>query len=82
VKRNASQVARTPGAVLGKSFIRKSIELSDAGVPLNGDIELFRVECPEPRAKPRKLTGGKLLDGFFNVFGGCHAENIAFAHDP
>jgi len=33
-----------------------------------------RIEYLEPGAKPRKLARGKLLDGFFDVFGGGMAD--------
>ena len=62
----------------GKSFFRMRIALASARVPLNGGIELFRVEGLEPRAKPRQFARGKLFDGFFDVFGGGHAQDIAF----
>jgi hypothetical protein len=54
------------------------IELAGADVPLNGSIELFGVEGFEPCAKPRKLAWGELFNGFFDVLGGGHMEDIAF----
>ena len=54
-----------------------NVRLSGACVPLNGGIELFGVEGFEPGAKPRQLARGKLFNGFFDVFGGGHAEDIA-----
>jgi len=33
----------------------------------------------EPRAKPRQLARGKLLDGLLDVFGGGHVRYIALA---
>ena len=51
VKRNASQLARAPGAMHDKSFIRVRIKLAGAGVALNGGVKLLRVECLEPGAK-------------------------------
>jgi hypothetical protein len=63
----------------GESFIGIRVEPAGACVPLNGGIELFRVEGFEPRAKPRQLARGELFNGFFNVFGGGHAEDIAVA---
>jgi hypothetical protein len=50
VKRNASQLARAPGAVRGKSFIRMGIKLAGERVPLNSCVELRRIEGLEPRA--------------------------------
>lgn len=64
-----------------KSLIRMRIKFAVAGVLLNGDVELLGIECLEPCAKPGKLARGKLFDGFFNVFGGSHAVNIAFDCD-
>ena len=79
MKRNASQLARAPGTVRGKSFIRVRIKLASSGVPLNGRVELLRVEDLEPRAKPRELARSKLFDGFLDVFGGGHVGDIALA---
>ena len=62
----------------GKRFIGKPIELAGLGIPVDRRIELLRVEFFEPRAKPRKLAGGKLFDGLFDVLGGGHALYIAF----
>ena len=56
-----------------EGVVRMRIKLTGAGVPLNGGVELLRVECLEPRAKPRQLARGKLFDGFFDVFGSGHA---------
>jgi hypothetical protein len=72
VKRNASQLAGAPGAVRGESFFRMRIKLAGPRVPLNGGVELRRIEGLEPRAKSRQLARGKLFDGFFDVFGGGH----------
>jgi hypothetical protein len=64
--------------VFSESFVRVRIELAGVGVPLDGGVELTRVKCFEPRAKTRELARGKLFDGFLDVFGGGHGENIAF----
>jgi len=48
-----SQVARAPGAVRGKGFIRMRIKLAGTGVPLICDVELLPVEGLEPGAKPQ-----------------------------
>ena len=77
-KRNASQVARAPGAVVSKGFVRMCIKLAGARVPLNGSIELRRVEGLEPRTKPREFARAELFDGLFDVFGGGHDRDIAF----
>lgn len=61
----------------GKSFIRMRIEPASANIPLNGGVELFRVESFKPRAKPRQFARGELLDGLFYVFGGGHVLDIA-----
>jgi hypothetical protein len=78
MERNASQIARTPGAVRRKSFIRYCIKLAGARVPLDRGIELLCVVRFEPRTKPRQFTRGELFDGFFDVFDGGHSGNIAF----
>jgi hypothetical protein len=36
-------------------------------------------QCFEPCAKTRELARGKLFDGFLDIFGGGHTENITFA---
>jgi hypothetical protein len=82
VKRNASQVARAPGAVRGKGLIRVRIKLAGVDVPLNGGVELRRVESLEPDAKPRELARGKLFNGFLDVFGSGHINYIAFGREP
>ena len=79
LKRNASQIARLPGAVRGESLFGLQIKLAGARVPLNGSIELRRDEGFEPRTKPRELARAELFDGFFDVFGGGHDRDIAFA---
>jgi hypothetical protein len=51
-------------------------------VPLNGGVELHRVESLEPCAKPRKLARGKLFNGLLDVFGRAHINHIAFGREP
>jgi hypothetical protein len=63
----------------GKSFVRERIKLAGADIPGNGGVKLLRVECFKPRAKACQLARGKLFDGLFDVFGGGHAGDIAFA---
>ncbi len=75
-RQNASQFARTAGAVLGESFLGKCVELARLRVPLNSGIELRGVESLEPRAKPRKLAGSELFNGLFDLFSGGHKINI------
>jgi hypothetical protein len=74
-RNDTSQVARAPGAMGGKSFVRERIKLAGADIPRNGGVKLLRVECFKPRAKPCQLARGKLFDGF----GGGHVGDIAFA---
>ena len=81
VTRNASQVARAPGAMGGKSFVRERIKLAGADIPLNRGVELLRVEGLEPGTKPRELARGELFNGFLDVFGSGHVEDIAFARE-
>jgi hypothetical protein len=61
----------------GESLVRQRIKLPGARVPLDGGIELLRVESLKPGTKPRKLARGELFDGFLDVFGGGHTEFIA-----
>jgi hypothetical protein len=58
------------------------IQLAGVGVTLDRSVELLGVEYLEPRAKPRKLAGGKLFNGFLDVFGGGHLANITFTRKP
>ena len=66
----------------GKGFFRERIKLAGVGVTLDRGIELLGVEYLEPCAKPRKLARGKLFNGFLDVFGSGHPENISFTHKP
>ena len=66
----------------GKGLIRVRIKLAGVDVPLNGGVELHRVESLEPGAKPRKLARGKLFNGFLDVFGSGHINHIAFGREP
>ena len=68
----ASTLARASGAVRGKGFFRKCIKLAGVGVTLDRGVELPGAEEFEPRAKPRQLARGKLLDGILDFFGGGH----------
>jgi hypothetical protein len=82
LKQNASQVARTPGAVRGEGFIRVCVAFAGAFVPLDGGVESLRIEGVEPRTKPRQFARGKLFDSFFEVFDSSHVRNIAFGREP
>jgi hypothetical protein len=76
-KRNASQLARAPGAVCSKSLVGERIKLAGPRVALDRGVKLLRVKCFEPRAKPRQLLRRELFDGLLDVFGGGHGEDIA-----
>jgi hypothetical protein len=65
----------------GKGFFRVGVKLAGTDVAFDGVVELPRVEGFKPRAKPRQLAQGKLFDGFFNIFGGGHVEDVAFARE-
>jgi hypothetical protein len=71
-KRDAPQIPQLPGVVRGESLFRMGIKLPGARVPLDGSIELRRVEGLEPRTKPREFARRKLFDSLFDVFGGGH----------
>lgn len=70
--RNTSQIARAIGAVRSERFFRMGVKFAGEGIPLDDDIQPPCIEGLEPRAEPRQLTWGKLLDGFSDVFGGAH----------
>jgi len=55
------------------------IKLAGACIPLDGGIELLRVEGLKPRAKSRQLAWSELFDGFLDVFSGGHDRDIALA---
>jgi hypothetical protein len=82
VKRNASQVARAPGAMRGESFFRMGAKLAGADVPLNRGVELRSVEGLEPGTKARQLARRKLFDGFLDIFGRGHVEYMALRLEP
>ena len=60
-----------------EGFLRKSIELSNLGIVLNGSVEPGGIKHVEPCTKTCQLSGRQLLDSLFDVFGGCHARDIA-----
>src|SRR3954469_3080800 len=78
-QRNASQLARAPRPVRGKSLVGMRIKLAGEGVSLNRGIKLVRVKLFKPGAKPCKLARRKLFDGFLDVFGGRHGKHIALS---
>jgi hypothetical protein len=63
----------------GKGLFGLRIKLAGLGIAFDGAIELLRFKGFKPCAKPCELARGKLFNGFFNVFGGSHVGNIAFA---
>ena len=65
--------------VRGKGFIRMRIQLAGLSVALDGGVKLLRVEDLEPGAKPRERARGELFNGFLDVFGGGHVEDVALA---
>jgi hypothetical protein len=66
----------------GKSLFRKRIKLAGVRIPFNGGVEPPRLEGLEPCAKPRQLAWGEPLNGFLDVFGSGHPENISVTHKP
>jgi hypothetical protein len=60
-----------------EGFLGKLIELSSRGIALNGGVEPVGVKNLEPCTKACQLSGGQLRDSLFNVFGVCHARDIA-----
>src|SRR4051812_17934433 len=71
-----SQVSELTSAIGRNGLLCKCIELAIARVTFDRSVEPISVERFEPRAKSRQLPRGLLLDGFFDVFGGCHPGNI------
>jgi hypothetical protein len=65
-----------------ESFLCECIEFSRMRIALNGCVEPIGVKHLEPRTETRQLPWVQLLDGFFDVFSGCHVRNIAFARRP
>ncbi len=61
----------------GERLVRQGVKPSGADVLFNDGVELLRIEGLEPRAKPRQLARGKLLDGLLDIFGGGHPDNVA-----
>jgi len=76
-KRSVSQVSGSPCAMSLEGFLRKCVELAGDCISLDGCVESISVKHLEPGAKTRQLPGGQLLDGFFDVFSGCHFSNLA-----
>ena len=54
-------------------------QAAGADIPLDGDVELLRVNGLEPGAKPRELARGELFDGFLDIFDGGQVDHIGFA---
>jgi hypothetical protein len=63
--------------VRGKRFFRMGVKLTGSGISLNGGVELSRLECLEPSAKPRELARGELFNRFLDVLRGGHVADIA-----
>jgi hypothetical protein len=59
-----------------EGFLRQRIELASTRISLDSCVELFSVKYFEPCAETCQLLGRQLLDGSFDVFGGCHFDSI------
>jgi len=75
-KPSVSQVSGPPCAVRCQRLLCGSIELARVGVALDGCVKAIGVKGFEPGTKPCQFPGRQLLDGFLDVFGGCHLGNI------
>ena len=74
--RRVSQVAGLACAIGGNCLLGKNIEFAIACITFDRRIEPLGIERLEPRAKSCQLARRQLLDGFLNVFCGCHPGNI------
>ncbi len=76
VKRCVSQVSRLPCAICREGFFGKGLEPAGVCIALDSCVESVGVKHLEPGTKAGQLRGRQLLDGFFDIFGGCHFQNI------
>ena len=63
----------------GKRLFGELIKFAGLRIVLDRRIKSLCLELLEPHTKARQLLRSKLLDGFLDIFGGCHTRNIAFA---
>jgi len=78
LKRNASQVARAPGAVRGEELLPHGHPSLPALMSRSIAASNGQRRRPRTRHESVPARAGKLLDGFLDVFGGGHVGNIAF----
>ena len=71
-----SQVPGLPCAIGREGFLGKGIEPAGVCISLESCVESIGVKSLEPSTKAGQLRGRQLLDGFFDIFGGCHFTNI------
>ena len=81
VKRSASQVARATGAMSSKGLVRVRVKLAGARVTLDGGVELLGIKGFEPGTKAGQLARRELLNGFLDILGGRHGQNISFTQE-
>ncbi len=67
--------------MIGKGLFRERVEFTGARVSLDGGVELLGIKGLEPGTKPRQLVWGELLNGFLDILGGSHGQNIAFTRE-
>ena len=75
-KRCVSQVPGLPCAICRKGFLGKGIEPAGVCISFDSGVESIGVKPLEPGTKTGQLGGRQLLDGLFDIFGGCHFTNI------
>ena len=75
-KRCVSQVPGLPCAICRKGFLGKGIEPAGVCISFECCVESIGVKPLEPGTKAGQLGGRQLLDGFFDIFGGCHFGKI------
>jgi hypothetical protein len=64
VKRNASQLARASGTVLGKSFVGERIEFASLRVTIDRSVEPLRIECLRRISGSSPCTASRLAAAF------------------
>ena len=62
----------------GKGLFRMRVKFAGACIARDGGVELLGIKGFEPGTKARQLARGELFNGFLDILGGRHGQNIAF----